>query len=235
MAHIPYVYRLTDKETGRRYIGARYAKNCEPSDLGATYFTSSKIVNPIFRANPNRFEKQIVVTGSVNYVINVEKSLIDNHDAVASDDFYNRTSGKAIHPDDVQIGLTKEHLHRSKELYKSIVQQMHAKTTNEQRSKAGKGYAESIRGPKLASKMEMMRSSRTEEGKRRAVVAMLQGCTPESRTLAGKRGGTAGGPIGCKTTNEQRWKCVECGMVTTSGPLGMYQRKTEHAGKVKLA
>lgn len=26
MAHIPYVYRLTDRENGKRYIGSRYGK-----------------------------------------------------------------------------------------------------------------------------------------------------------------------------------------------------------------
>lgn len=235
MSHTPYVYRLTDVETGKQYIGARYAKKCEPSDLGVTYFTSSKKVQPLYKANPDRFTKQIIVTGDTNYVIRVEKSLLDLHDAVVSDRFYNRTSGKAIHPDDVRRGLAKEHLYRSKELYRSIVQKMHAKTTNAQRSIAGKGYAESIRGPKLASKMEMMRASRSVEGKRRAVVAMLQGCTAESRTLAGKRGGTAGGPIGCKITNAQRWECMQCGMVTLPGPLGKHQSRSGHVGKVRIA
>lgn len=104
MAHIPYVYRLTDRENGKRYIGSRYGKVCEPADLGVTYFTSSKAVSKLFRADPERFEKQIVVTGTTEYVINVEKTLIDLYDAVMSEEFYNRTSGKGIHPDDIIRG-----------------------------------------------------------------------------------------------------------------------------------
>lgn len=102
MTHIPYVYRLTDRENGKRYIGSRYGKVCNPADLGLTYFTSSKAVSKLFRADPERFEKQIVVTGTTEYVINVEKTLIDLYDAVMSEDFYNRTNGKGIHPDDAR-------------------------------------------------------------------------------------------------------------------------------------
>lgn len=104
MTHTPYVYRLTDLENGKRYIGSRYAKGCSPEDLGVKYFTSSKTVSKLFLKNPGRFEKQILVTGSVDYVIKVEKTMIDLYDAVLSDEFYNRTSGKAIHPDDIIRG-----------------------------------------------------------------------------------------------------------------------------------
>lgn len=99
MESIPYVYRLTDKVTGKRYIGSRYAKSCSPDDLGVTYFTSSRVVKPLFKQDPDRFEKQVLVTGSVGYVIAVEKTLLDLYDAVMSDGFYNLSNGKAIHPD----------------------------------------------------------------------------------------------------------------------------------------
>lgn len=105
----PYVYRLTDRENGKRYIGSRYAKGCAPSDLGVTYFTSRPEVTRLFRENPERFEKQIIVTGTKEYVISVEKSLIDLYDAVRSNDFYNRTSSKAIHPDDIARGMVTLH------------------------------------------------------------------------------------------------------------------------------
>lgn len=100
MTHIPYVYRLTDRETGKRYIGSRYSRVCEPVDLGVKYFTSSKTVTPLFKADPDRFEKQIIVTGTREYVIKVEHDLIELYDAVMSEEFYNRTNQKAIHPDD---------------------------------------------------------------------------------------------------------------------------------------
>jgi len=104
---LPYVYRITDRETGLRYIGVRFAAGCCPEELGVSYFTSSRHIEPLFRGNPNRFEKQIVVTGSKEYVMCVEKSLIDFHDAVRSNQYYNRTNNRAIHPDDVRAGREK--------------------------------------------------------------------------------------------------------------------------------
>lgn len=113
--HNPYVYRLTDLITGKRYIGSRYAKVCDPSDLGVSYFTSRPEVSDLYRANPSRFEKQIIVVGTKDYVIKVEHDLIDLYGAVQSDEFYNRTNNKAIHPADAAKGLVKTHSERNKE------------------------------------------------------------------------------------------------------------------------
>lgn len=44
---IPYTYCITHKSSGKRYYGARYAKNCHPSDLWVRYFTSSEVVKRI--------------------------------------------------------------------------------------------------------------------------------------------------------------------------------------------
>lgn len=46
-----YGYRVTLKSTGDYYIGIRTAKNCEPSDLWNTYFTSSKIIKKLIEQN----------------------------------------------------------------------------------------------------------------------------------------------------------------------------------------
>lgn len=42
--YIPYVYIVVNKTTKLKYIGVRYARNCHPSNLWVTYFTSSKLV-----------------------------------------------------------------------------------------------------------------------------------------------------------------------------------------------
>lgn len=135
--HIPYVYRLTDKLTGMRYIGSRYAKVCCPEDLGVEYFTTSKTVNPLFRADPDRFEKQIIVTGTKEYVIKVEHDLIELYDAVMSDEFYNRTNAKAIHPDDIASGNKKLHSKRN-ENGKSIVGVLSAAKCHADKDECGK-------------------------------------------------------------------------------------------------
>lgn len=231
---IPYVYILTDRETGKKYIGSRYAKGCEPDDLGVKYFTSSAVVKPLFQRDPNRFEKQIIAVADPEYVIFLEKKLIDFHDAVVSEHFYNRTSGKAIHPEDVRAGALKEHAKRPASLYASIVKQMHVKTTRAQRAAAGRAQIDSLSAPQLDAKMEKMRASITAEGRIRSVEAMASANTKESLSAAGKIGGKLGGPKGCKTTNSQRWKCTQCGMVSLPGPLGKHQNRAGHSGKERL-
>lgn len=42
--HKPYTYLLVWNTTGVKYYGVRYSKDCTPSDLWSTYFTSSKSV-----------------------------------------------------------------------------------------------------------------------------------------------------------------------------------------------
>jgi hypothetical protein len=42
--NIPYTYRIGWSKTGMKYYGVRYAKDCHPSDLFVTYFTSSTYV-----------------------------------------------------------------------------------------------------------------------------------------------------------------------------------------------
>lgn len=232
----PYVYLLKDLETGKSYIGCRFARGCCPDDLGVSYFTSSHVVEPLFRNNPARFTTSILLLGSADEVIECEKKTIDELNAVFSDEYYNRTSGRAIHPDDRLAGALKEHAKRTPEMYASIVSKMHAKTTFEQRSKAGSDYAESIRGPELDAKMQMMRSKKTPESIARAAAKNSAHALANLDRMSemGKIGGKLGGPKGCAVTNSQKWKCVECGMVSLPGPLGKHQSRSKHVGKERI-
>lgn len=42
--YTPYTYHIAWTSIDKHYYGVRYAKNCHPSDLWQTYFTSSKHV-----------------------------------------------------------------------------------------------------------------------------------------------------------------------------------------------
>ena len=42
-----FTYLVTHTPSGRRYYGSRYSKGAEPSQLGITYFTSSKIIKKL--------------------------------------------------------------------------------------------------------------------------------------------------------------------------------------------
>lgn len=47
MAHIPYTYLIGWSKLNLYYYGVRFAKDCDPSDLWKTYFTSSKKVKAL--------------------------------------------------------------------------------------------------------------------------------------------------------------------------------------------
>jgi len=58
--HIPYTYLIGWTSTNKYYYGVRFAKNCNPSELFITYFTSSKHVkNYINSPNGLFLEKSI--------------------------------------------------------------------------------------------------------------------------------------------------------------------------------
>lgn len=71
---LPYVYKLTHKQTGQIYYGSRW-KNVvsAEADLGVYYFTSSKYVKPIF----HEFTHEIVaVFFAASYAYQFEQSMI---------------------------------------------------------------------------------------------------------------------------------------------------------------
>jgi hypothetical protein len=50
----------------------------------------------------------------------------------------------------------------------------------------------------------------------------------------GKKGGKLGGKKGGASVGTQRWRCDQCGFVTTPGALGTHQSKLKHVGKTRL-
>lgn len=70
----PYVYKITFKCTGHYYIGVRFQTGCHKSELGVKggYFTSSKFVQPLFKAAPHFWEILILKEGSSEEVIQFE-------------------------------------------------------------------------------------------------------------------------------------------------------------------
>src|SRR5574344_623907 len=56
-----YIYKVTNIITGQFYIGQRSSYKCTPEeDLGKHYFTSSKIVKPLFMNNTSEWQKEIL-------------------------------------------------------------------------------------------------------------------------------------------------------------------------------
>jgi hypothetical protein len=158
----------------------------------------------MFKENAARFEKQILVTGCREYVIKVEKSLLDTYDCMNSEEFYNRTNNRAIHSEDALKGALKAHRHRD-EKGRSLVAMAVGRRNVES------GWA-------------------AELGKR----AAASGNLPRMASEAGRIGGKVGGKISALRLNSQKWKCEVCGTVTTPGPLNLHQQVTGHSGKSQI-
>jgi len=90
----PFVYIVQEVETEMMYIGSKtqYKRSsCLESWLGSTYFTSSKYVN----WNVDEFKViEIIPCASNHDALILEGLLISEHDAVNSDNYYNKH-----HPD----------------------------------------------------------------------------------------------------------------------------------------
>lgn len=125
---LPYVYKLTDLETGKFYIGSKTAKRGCCTLLGVKYFTSSKYVEPLFRANPDRFLIEIILEHEdADYIIDVESNLLKLYDARNNPDFYNCTNGDSkFNAKKCALLLWGNDAHRTrmsevqKELYKTV-------------------------------------------------------------------------------------------------------------------
>jgi hypothetical protein len=124
---LPYVYKLVDLETGKWYIGSKTAKNCCCTKLGVKYFTSSKYVEPLFKASPSRFSTEILLEDEdTDYIVKVESDLLKYYDASRDPMSYNCTNGdKKFNAKKCALLLWEKDNHRikmseiHKELYKT--------------------------------------------------------------------------------------------------------------------
>jgi hypothetical protein len=87
----PYVYHISWSNQNKHYIGVRFRKGCNPSDLWVSYFTSSKHVKK-FReefGEPDLIEILETFTNADD-ARSAESKYIQNFDAVKSKDYLNK-------------------------------------------------------------------------------------------------------------------------------------------------
>lgn len=110
----PYTYRICWSSTGMKYYGVRYAKDCHPSDLFVTYFTSSVYVKDYIKEHglPDIIEIRKVFTGEnrVTLAREWEHDVLKRIRVTIREDYLNKTDGKAINPKHLgwHKGKTKE-------------------------------------------------------------------------------------------------------------------------------
>jgi len=104
---IPYTYLIGWTEQNKFYYGVRYSRNCDPSDLMTTYFTSSTKVSEMIASfglpDLVQIRKTFVNTKSARLW---EHKVLRRMKAVQEDKWLNRTDNKSIEP---QIG-EKNHM-----------------------------------------------------------------------------------------------------------------------------
>lgn len=87
----PYVYHISWSNQNKHYIGVRFGKGCNPSDLWVSYFTSSKHVKK-FReefGEPDLIEILETFTNADDARL-AESKYIQDFDAVKSEDYLNK-------------------------------------------------------------------------------------------------------------------------------------------------
>ena len=87
---IAYLYKWTEKSTGKWYVGSRSRKGCHPND---GYICSSKIVKPMVLANPHNWIRDVLVLGIPKDIRELEARYLTALDAKESSMSYNQTNG----------------------------------------------------------------------------------------------------------------------------------------------
>lgn len=78
---IPFVYIVGWSEEGVYYIGSRTARGCKPSDIGTTYFTSSKVVRKKWEESPPDIIRVLMTFATKEAAIEFEHTALLNLEA----------------------------------------------------------------------------------------------------------------------------------------------------------
>jgi ribosomal protein L39E len=89
---IPFTYIITHVPTNVKYYGARWAKGCNPKDLGTTYFSSSNFMKKIIKEEGlDKFKFEVRKTfSSAEEAIKWETKFLTKIDAAKSPYWFNK-------------------------------------------------------------------------------------------------------------------------------------------------
>ena len=100
--NIPYTYQIIWSTTGMKYYGVRYAKDCNPSDLWKTYFTSSVKVAEHVRAHGDpdilQIRKTFSGTNAVKKARLWEHTVLRRMEVIKRIDYLNKSDSRSIDP-----------------------------------------------------------------------------------------------------------------------------------------
>lgn len=107
----PFTYLLFHKPTGKKYYGARWSKQCHPTDLWKTYFTSSKHVKKLISEyGKESFSFEIRKTfSSIEECRKWEERVLRKLNVTSKDDWINKNINGKFLPYGKQ---SKEHIEK---------------------------------------------------------------------------------------------------------------------------
>lgn len=96
----PYTYLIGWTKLGKYYYGVRYSKNCDPSDLWTTYYTSSRHVHQFHleHGEPDLIRVRKKFDTKEQAILH-EHTVLRRMKAVERLDFLNRTYNRGIPPE----------------------------------------------------------------------------------------------------------------------------------------
>lgn len=253
----PYVYELIDKQTGMWYVGSQNGRYARPENLGTNYFSCSRLVEPLFRAEPERFEKRILLVGPQDYVVEMEAAILRQRDARNDPRSYNMANGDAkfnpVKAAQSTVTLRVGVHNRTKEarvadarkggllggkLTKSRGKGIFARSTEEMRA-AGRHCG-------LTQNIEIKRANGRKMGQRAKEEGLgFCGMTTEQRRLNGQKAarthkinGTGFNAFSSeqlrefgKKSQSVKARCLECDLVSTRCGLAAHQKSSKHVGR----
>lgn len=87
---IAYLYKWTNTETNRWYIGSRTKRGCHPND---GYICSSRTVKPLILEHKKQWTRTILCLGTPEYILALETRLLTAVDAKNDPLSYNQHNG----------------------------------------------------------------------------------------------------------------------------------------------
>lgn len=93
MDSTPFFYIVKHLESGVRYAGIRFAKNCHPSQLGVSYFTSSRLVMKRWKSGDKFIIEKIRVFDTSEAAAKWEGKFLQRVKATDSLFWFNRCNG----------------------------------------------------------------------------------------------------------------------------------------------
>ena len=214
-----YVYEIICKETGKWYVGCQIGKKSDPEKLGVNYFTSSKFVKHLFKLNPEKFTKKILVQSEdLNYIYKTETDILKFRDAK------NDKSSWNCHNNDTLVNSDK----------KSILSCQIGGLIG------GKSNALNKTGICGRSKEQMSIDGRKAGliGGRKGGLIGGKNNTFENRSKAGKIGITKVSKEsqlkGLSIVNSLKFKCGQCEMVSSASGIKSHQNATKHVDRIDI-